>query len=155
MTAFLLPAGFGKRPRKLGTKRSQPEQSLQTQTASWLTWVLPPEVPWTAIGHGGGGQQRGRILKATGVHAGWPDLMFIIKSRPVFIEMKAKTGALSPAQKEVHQAITVAGGIVKTCRSIDEVKAFLEVLGVPLRTEKPSTTLLREAGERLGDSRRQ
>lgn len=89
------------------------------------------------------------ILKAMGVHAGWPDLMLVFKGRPVFIEMKAKTGALSPAQKAVHQSITVAGGVVTTCRSIDEVKAFLEVCGIPMRAEKPSTTLLREAGARL------
>lgn len=148
---FVLPAGFGKRPRKAGTpKRSHPEQSLQIHVAELLSWLLPPEVPWTAIGHGGGGKTRGMILKAMGLHAGWPDLMLIVSKRPVFIELKAQSGVLSPAQKAVHQAITVAGGIVTTCRSIDEVKAFLGTLGVALRSEKPSVTRIREAGLRLG-----
>jgi len=149
VTAFVLPAGFGKRPRKSGVPRKHPEQSLQIQIASWLSWVLPDDVPWTAIGHGGGGLRRGQILKAMGLHAGWPDLILLVNKRAVFVELKTQSGALSPAQKAVHIAIAVAGGLVKTCRSIDELKAFLEVLGVPLRTEKPSATRLREAGERL------
>jgi hypothetical protein len=153
VTLWKLPAGYAKSPRKPGVKRAHPEQSLQTHVAELLGWLLPPEVPWTAIGHGGGGKQRGMILKGMGVHAGWPDLMLIYRGRPCFIELKATQGALSPAQKVVHTAITVAGGVVAVCRSIDQVRDILAVWGIPTRAEKPSATRLREAGERIGDGR--
>ncbi len=39
------------------------------------------------------------------------------------------------AQDEAHEAITLAGGVVTTCRSLDDVVAFLETLGVPSRAE--------------------
>jgi hypothetical protein len=152
VTAFVLPAGFGKRPRKAAARRAHPEQSLQTNIASFLSWALRgvDGVFWTAIGHGGGGRLRGAILKGMGLRAGVPDLMLIVKGRPVFLEIKAGA-SLSEAQKSVHAEITIAGGVVRTVRSLDEVKAFLDVLGVPLRTEKPSVTLLKEAGLRLGE----
>ncbi len=44
---------------------------------------------------------------------------------------------MSPAQRETHHAIAVAGGVVTTCRSLDDVAAFLVTLGVPSRTTAP------------------
>ncbi len=52
------------------------------------------------------------------------------------MELKAGRG-MSPAQRETHHAITVAGGVVTTCRSLDDVAAFLVTLGVPSRTTAP------------------
>ncbi len=51
--------------------------------------------------------------------------------------MGLKTGRnrLSPAQIETHDAITLAGGIVTTCHSLDDVATFLATLGVPNRAE--------------------
>ena len=40
---------------------------------------------------------------------------------------------LSPAQIETHEAITLAGGVVTTCRTLDEVMDLLATLGVPSR----------------------
>ncbi len=37
------------------------------------------------------------------------------------------------AQDEAHEAITLAGGIVTTCGSLDDVAAFLATLGVLCR----------------------
>ncbi len=53
--------------------------------------------------------------------------------------MGLKTGRnrLSPAQIETHDAITLAGGGVTTCRSLDDVAAFLGILGVPNRARAP------------------
>ena len=135
-----LPAGYkSKKSRTSSTPRKQPERSLQTRIATMLSWMLPPEVPWTSIAHGvyvsGDPKQAARMgarLKAAGLHAGWPDLMLIFKSRPIFIEIKAGT-YLSQPQKLVHTQIVAAGGIVRVCRSEDDVVELLEALGVPLR----------------------
>lgn len=134
MTAFILPAGFSKKPNKK-SKRSHPEQSIQRQVAQFLSWALPDDVWFSSIGHGGGGAIRGAILKSTGMKAGVPDILIVYRGRPVFIELKTDKGVLSPAQKEVHIAITVAGGVVATCRSVDEVRDFLEVCGIKLQAK--------------------
>ncbi len=68
-----------------------------------------------------------------GLKAGTPDLVMCWKGRLVGIELKAGRGRLSPAQVETHEAITLAGGIVTTCCSLDDVAAFLATLGVASR----------------------
>ncbi len=47
--------------------------------------------------------------------------------------LKVGRDRLSPAQLEAHDAITLAGGVVTTCRTLDEVAALLATLGVPSR----------------------
>ncbi len=112
----------------------RPEQTLQIAVAAYLRINLPPDIPWSAIGHGGGGAARGAILKAMGVRAGFPDLHLLIQGRACYIELKrAKGGRVSLEQKAFHTALVLAGGIVATCHSVDEVESFLKVLGVKLR----------------------
>lgn len=127
------PARATRKRPATGIKRAQPERGLQIRVAVMLSWMLPGEVPWTAIGHGGGGEQRGRILKRMGVQAGWPDIHFVWKGRACYCELKASGGALSPAQKMVHESIMRAGGIVRVCKSEEEVVDFLTILGVPMQ----------------------
>lgn len=116
--------------------------------AELLSWLLPPEVPWTAIGHGGGGKLRGMILKGMGVHAGWPDVILVYRGRFYGIELKAGTG-LSPAQKSVHAAILAAGGAIAVCKSVDQVCGQLGVWLIPTRERKPSAQAFIDASERL------
>ncbi len=66
-----------------------------------------------------------------GLRAGTPDIVMCWKGRLVGIELKAGRGRLSPAQFETHDAITLAGGVVTTCRSLDDFAAVLATLGVP------------------------
>ncbi len=68
-----------------------------------------------------------------GLKAGTPDIVMCWRGRLVGIELKAGRGRLSLAQIETHDAIILAGGVVTTCRSLDEVAAFLATLGVPSR----------------------
>ncbi len=77
------------------------------------------------------------ISKAMGLRSGTPDIVMCWRGRFVCIELKAGRGRLSPAQRETHDAITLAGGIVTTCHSLDEVAAFLATLGVPSRARAP------------------
>ncbi len=68
-----------------------------------------------------------------GLRAGTPDFVLCWKGRLVGIELKAGRGRLSPPQREAHDAIALAGGVVTTCRTLNEVAAFLATLGVPSR----------------------
>lgn len=80
-------------------------------------------------------------LKRLGMKAGWPDLELFINPTwwayaepwtPVFLEVKALKGRLSPAQKEMAGRLRKLGCHVHTVRSIDEVRDVLARY-VPLR----------------------
>lgn len=135
-----LPARMPKKRQSTGAPRKQPERSLQTRVATMLSWMLPPEVPWSSIAHGvyipgdeNVAKRIGARLKASGLHRGWPDLILLWRGQSAFIEMKSKSGSLSPEQREVHAKIKLAGGVVRVCKSEDEVVAFLADLGIEMR----------------------
>ena len=67
----------------------------------------------------------GAKLKRMGVKAGMPDLCIVWRGRPIFIELKTLKGRLSVNQIGMMAALTVAGAVVVTCRSVDEVSEFL------------------------------
>lgn len=117
-------------------RRDNPEQRLQMAVAQYLGHALKPPVVWTAIGHGGGGRVRGAILKAMGLQAGWPDILVLAPGsrgpRVVAIEIKAKEGRQSPAQKAVAAAFYMLQVPYFLCRSVDEVQMSLASCDVPL-----------------------
>ncbi len=113
--------------------RARPEQALQQQVAQYLTYALGGSAWFTCFPSGGGGLMRGKILRGMGLKAGVPDILILDGGRTLWIELKAKRGYLSPVQIETIKAIHHAGGIVDICRSLDEVIAFLELYGVPLK----------------------
>jgi hypothetical protein len=130
---WVLPASHPKKRQPAGP-RKQPERSLQIRVATMLSWMLPPEVPWTSIAHGVFvpgklGERIGGQLKAAGLHRGWPDLHFIWRNTACYIELKAGS-SLSPEQRDVHARIKLAGGRVAVCKSEEDVIAFLDELGV-------------------------
>ncbi len=110
----------------------RPEQALQQQVAQFLDAALPDDAWWTAIPLGGGGRLRGAILKGMGAKAGTPDLLIVYRGRAFWIELKAATGRLTPAQKVTHLRLTLAGCLVDTCRSVEEVAGVLGQV-IPLR----------------------
>ena len=46
------------------------------------------------------------------------------------------------AGQDARDAITLAGGVVTTCRSLDEVIGFLATLGVPSRARAAYSAIL-------------
>ena len=70
-----------------------------------------------------------------GLRAGTPDLVLCWKGRMIGIELKTDSERASPAQDEMHEAIVLSGGVVTTCRTLDEVAAFFVTLGIPCRAE--------------------
>ena len=124
-----------------------PEQALHRQIADYLSWALAAPAYWTTIGHGGGGQMRGMVLKGMGVKAGFPDIAIFYEGRAFLLELKAPKGALSAVQKEAHPALKAAGCLVEVIRSLDEFRALVDGpwwwLSPCVRETKPSTERIR------------
>jgi hypothetical protein len=118
-----------------------PEAALQRTIAAYLSWALAPPAYWSAIGHGGGGQMRGRILKGMGVKAGLPDILIVHDGIAHWIELKAEKGVLSDAQIVTHAALRAAKCPVAVVRSLDELRLLLAGpwWPIPLRESKPAT----------------
>ncbi len=120
-------------PRRL----TAAEESLQRTIADYLALCVPvpPAGPWCTAVNPIPAKSRAAagVSKAMGLRAGTPDIVLCWKGRLIGIELKAGRGRLSPAQVETHDAITLAGGVVTTCRTLDDVVSFLATLGVPSR----------------------
>ncbi len=114
---------------------------MQRTVADWLAWCVPapPAGPWWSAVNPVPAKSRAAagVSKAMGLRAGTRDIVLCWRGRFVGIELKAGRGRSSPAQLETHEAITLAGGVVTVCKSLDEVSAFLATLGVPCRAEAP------------------
>ncbi len=111
------------------------EVQLHTQVVNWLRLALPvTAVLQHAMNEGKRGWQSQRAVKTHGVHKGWPDLQILFQGKSIFIELKrAKPkGYLTKDQKACHTRLTMAGAVVTTCRSLEEVYDFLEQI-MPLR----------------------
>jgi hypothetical protein len=122
---------------------NRPEQALQRTIAAYLSWALAPPAYWSAIGHGGGGQMRGRILKGMGVKAGLPDIFIWYDKHTYAPELKAENGRVSEAQEIAHAALRAAGVHIAVVRSLDDLKALIAGPWWPLqaciREAKPAT----------------
>lgn len=60
---------------------------------------------------------------------GWPDLTFPYMGKFVGIELKSRTGKLSPAQQAAHFALKMNGAHIFVCRSLEDVEAALREVG--------------------------
>jgi hypothetical protein len=124
-TASLLPDA----PR-----RRHDEADLQTQVMAYLRWALPPDA---IANHSPGEGKRSKAAQATlarsGYRTGWPDIEIVYRGRAYFVELKARHGTLSAAQRETHRRLIYAGAAVMLCRSLPEVEASLREACVPLK----------------------
>lgn len=119
--------------------RSHPEQILQRQVAQFLALALGGSAWFSTIPLGGGGKVRGAILRGLGTKDGLPDILVVDSGRALWIELKAKRGTVSPAQRECHAALHRARSSTAICRSLGEVIAFLHHEGVPLKVAHTGT----------------
>lgn len=62
-----------------------------------------------------------QLSHAMGLRAGVPDFLCCFRGKMFGIEMKAKAGSLSPAQKEMHKTLGEDGVNVYTVRSLEEL----------------------------------
>ena len=111
----------------------RPEEALHRAVAAFLDVALPEGAAWTTVEPGGyRTKAEAGIAKARGVKAGWPDVLVIFRGRAIFFELKGPKGRLSAAQTAAHERLRLAGAVVYTVRSLDELAAVLGQL-VPLR----------------------
>lgn len=103
------------------------EHKLQTALCDYLALAARPELHWFAIPNGEKRHIRvAQRLKNEGVRRGSPDLVFMLPGGKVgWLEMKAKTGALSDAQKSFRDKALSLGHAWAMAKTIDEALAFL------------------------------
>ena len=123
-------------------KRRQHEVKLQKSIVEYLRLVLPRGAVFWHVPNGGMMTRAWRmILAALGLLPGVSDLMVFWRSVLLCIEVKTEAdrwrditrGKQSTVQKAFQVAIEAAGGHYAVVRSIDDVRAFLRLHGVPLR----------------------
>lgn len=110
------------------------EDRLQISVAGYLDLALPSDAVWFHIANQRQTSARmGAKLKRMGVKPGVPDICIVWRGRAIFIELKraadpirkTRAGRLSDEQRDMARALTLAGAVVVTCRSVDEVSDFL------------------------------
>lgn len=113
------------------------EYALSVAVADYLRAVLPPEVLWSTIGHGGGGKVRGAKLKRAGLRPGIADLMICWRvrqeQRVAWIELKAPAGHVSMDQVAFCHLALAVGHYYRTARSVKDVELILAEFCVPTR----------------------
>lgn len=118
-------------PRRI---QDRPEEVLQRAVAAFLDMALPDDAAWFHVPNQRGTRKRweNALLKALGVKAGVPDCCIVYRGRAAFIELKASGGGLSETQKAMQRRLTLAGAVVMTCHSLEEVEGVVGAL-MPLR----------------------
>ena len=126
------------------------EEIFHKQVAAYLNAALPKEAFWTTFPAGGGGLMRGAQLKAMGLKSGVPDIMVLHNSVAFFIELKAPKGVLSDTQKEVFEAIQLAGGKAYLARTLDHIEEILKFQNIaPRCTLSAAGKMLDTSGARI------
>jgi hypothetical protein len=108
------------------------EAQLHRAIAGFLRNRLMPPDFFSTFPAGGGGLMRGRILKATGLKAGMPDIFPLIINGIVYgAEIKAPKGSLSDNQIETHAELMATGAIrsIVIWRSMEDVRSSLSDFG--------------------------
>jgi hypothetical protein len=117
------------------------ERELHAAVAQFLRWAVRPPTLWTTFPAGGGGLERGRMLARLGLRPGWPDIivmhpraagLWTFGTHIVGLELKTEIGRQSVAQRAVQDEFEHSGAVYAICRSIDQVQATLEAVGIPV-----------------------
>lgn len=112
--------------------RRDPEGDLQRALVQHLRLLAPVNVIWAHIPNGEHRSKRtGARLKALGVQRGIPDLMFVLADgRAAFLELKARTGRLSPDQKAFGAKCEAMGVEYAVSADLDQALSILRAWGV-------------------------
>ena len=114
-------------------RRRRPEQALHRACAQFLDIALPSDSVWFHPPNGGARSPvEAAIFKGLGVKPGVPDLVIVHRGRFIAIELKSEDGRLTPAQKAMHERLRLAGAVVTTAKSLEELQDFLGQI-IPLR----------------------
>ena len=121
-----LPRGPYKKPRKYK------EANFQVQVNQFLAKALPEGFFYTCFPSGRHlGAFAGKRLKDEGLRPGMPDMVVFgnhwgwESSHTLWLELKAKSGSLSQAQKDVHKQLLKLGHQVVTVKTLEQVQDAL------------------------------
>jgi len=79
-------------------------------------------------GHGGN-TRRAMHMKSLGQMNGVSDLVVVLTSRVIFLEVKTAKGRQSKSQKDFEQRVTMRGHEYHVVRSVDDVIGVLDKTG--------------------------
>jgi hypothetical protein len=139
-TIARVPGGATGRARKSSGRGRPSESQIQRAVVRWLDFALPRhEALWFAVPNGGMRDKRvAQHLKAEGVQSGVADIIIIWRGRAIACELKAEKGRQSESQKAWADQLTLAGGVYFVARSVDDLEARLDAIGIPLRARTRS-----------------
>ena len=122
------PKKRGPRKRSVG-KRAAPERAIQVAIVKALRQHC--KFVWFAVPNGGKRHIHTAIkMKAEGVRAGTPDLVFVLpQGRAAFLELKSEEGRLSDAQIQFRQEVQALCAYWAVAHSIDEAWGILAAWG--------------------------
>lgn len=121
-------------PRTSAQRRATPEADIQRQIVAVLKLILPKgaivhhSANETRIG-GREGKIQQAILTGMGIHPGFADLLILSEGRVLFLEVKSKTGSLSPAQEAFRDLLVAQGFAWALVRNVDDLLAALGAHG--------------------------
>lgn len=127
------------RGRRLGEEDILAEEVGSFLRASTLEGKL--KATWTSIPHEAGGKARNSSgfkvaearyakMKAQGLITGSADYVFVWPEGGGWIELKAKRGSLSPAQRDFRDWCVQTETRWAVCRDLEDVKLILTAWGI-------------------------
>lgn len=124
------------------TKHRHPEADAQRAIVHALRVVLPRG---SIVHHSANevtsgdrsARSRQAILQGMGVHRGFSDLIVLSGGRVLFLEVKSRTGRLTPAQSDFRDAVRDQGFAWALVRSVDDALGALAEHGFTARAKMP------------------
>lgn len=113
--------------------RQYREQYFQAKLVRQLRMILPSDSVLTAFPAGGGGETRGKYLKAMGLIPGMPDLLLFYDGQAFGFELKAKNRDTTLFQREMHTLLQKCGIRVRVVKTIDDALCALSDWDIPTR----------------------
>lgn len=166
---MFMPGFKDRQKMKRGTSARKPKAAPKTETslhwhvAGLLNKHLAPPAWWTTFPAGGGGENRGKLLKSLGLKSGVPDILIFVPVSGVMIlsEIEVRDfhltavygielkkigeGELSEAQQREQPLMSAAHVRIVNCETMEQVHAALAAWQIPYRAESPRQSSINSA----------
>lgn len=117
-------------------KRKKPrhiESDIQVACVSWFRMAYPEYLCFSVPNGGSRNAIEAANLKREGALAGVADLIIVIQSKVIFIEMKASKGRQSERQQAFEKKVKALGFDYIICRSLND---FISAVENVIKTNK-------------------
>lgn len=132
------------------------EWTFQRAAYVYLCAALPQGSEIQSNDAAGHTMKQRQMNSARGIRKGWPDMVCVVAGFPeIYIECKAKGGALGPEQVRRGENLRKLGRVWFVAQTLEQIEVELRTLGVPLRATALSAADRDErVAERLGKPRK-